>query len=214
VSAAALQLAAWCAAFWLALALHARSGADARARARFALGLFAGALLARAGHSLVWGEVGRMLEPAAAFSVFFLPLGVLALAPHSAALASLPLPLALARLGCLAAGCCRGAAGEPLPVFESAGWVALHLGLARTGPDRVTERFAVGFGFLRLAQAPWRPPAAATALATPELVALLWVTAGALLCARRRQRERVTKSQRFPHAFPSPGGVPCSTGFS
>jgi hypothetical protein len=205
VTRAVLQIAAWCAAFWLALWLHARRTRDPRERMRFAWALGVGALLARAGHAVLWGEAGRIAEPSAAFSVLFFPLGVLWLAPHAAAFASLPLALATARLGCIAAGCCRGAAGEPLPFFEATAWVAVHLVLARGDPTRIPERFAFAFGGLRLAEAPWRPPVGA-AVVTPELVALLWIAVGAWLRVRR-QRESVTNMKRFPHASPTPGGA-------
>jgi hypothetical protein len=201
VTPGVLQITAWCAAFWLAIGLHARRTGDRRRRARFIGALGAGALLARVGDALLWGEPGRMLEPGAELSVLFFPLGVLALAPHGAAFASLPLALALARLGCLVAGCCRGACGELLPAFEATAWVAVHLGLARTAPDRVAERFAFAFGGLRLAQSPWRPPV--PALVTPELVALAWLGVGAAIRSARLRRPSVTKPQRFLHASPT-----------
>ena len=201
---AVLQIAAWCAAFWLALWLHAQQTRDPRERMRFAWALGVGALLARAGHALFWGEPHNVAEPSAAFSVLFFPLGVLWLTPHAAAFASLPLALAVARLGCIAAGCCRGAAGEPLPLFEVSAWVAVHLALARSDPERIPERFAFAFGGLRLAEAPWRPPVGA--VATPELVALAWIAVGAWLRARRL-RESVTNGKRFPHASPTPRGA-------
>jgi hypothetical protein len=199
VIAAALQLGSWCTAFWLALWLHARR--DRARSARFALALLAGALLARAGDALLWGEPGHWLEPQQSVSVLFVPLGLLLLAPQPAAFASLPLPLALARLGCLAAGCCRGASGEPLPLFEAAALGALHLGVARGADDLAPARFALGFGALRLAQSPWRPPPprASAELVTPELVALAWMLLGALWWLGRAQR-RVTNPGRNAHA--------------
>lgn len=205
MSPGVLQIAAWCAAFWLAVGLHARRSGEPLAHARFVAALGVGALLARAGHGLLWGEPGRMLEPGAEFSILFLPFGVLALAPHAAAFASLPLALALARLGCLPAGCCRGSAGELLPAFEATAWVAVHLVLAHGAPERVTERFAFAFGGLRLAQTPWRPPV--SALVTPELVAVVWIGVGAVLRSVRLRRASVTKPQRFPHASPTAGGA-------
>ena len=201
MTAGILQLAAWSAAFWLAVALHARHAAEPLRRARFIGALVVGALLARAGHALFWGEPRRMLEPGADLSILFFPLGVLALAPHVAAFASLPLALALARLGCLPAGCCRGVGGELLPAFEATAWVAVHFVLVRATPDRVAERFAFAFGGLRLVQAPWRLPV--SAVVTPELVALAWLGAGAALRIARRRRSSVTNPQRFLHASPT-----------
>jgi hypothetical protein len=191
VTSAALQLAAWCGAFWLALWLYARR-APGRS-GRFALALGVGTLLARAGESLLWGAPARLLQPGESFSVLFLPLGVLLVSPQAAAFASLPLALALARLGCLAAGCCRGASGEPLPLFEALAWTALHPLVARGEPGATAGRFALAFGALRLAEAPWRAPAAlagARPLATPEQVALGWVLIGACLWSARMRRRR------------------------
>lgn len=197
-----LQLAAWSAAFWLALWLHARRTADPVQRARFALALGVGALFARAGHSLLWSHPMRVLQPGDGFSILFLPLAVFWLAPHPAAFSSLPLALALARLGCLFAGCCRGVSGESLPLFEATALAAVHGLLARGEPRAAAERFAFAFGGLRLVQTPWRPqPPLAGAVPTPELVALGWVAIGAL-CWRRRRRRSVTKRRRLAHASP------------
>ena len=199
-----VQLAAWCAAFWLAVGLHARREPCRRARARFALALALGALLARVGHNLLFEDGGRMLDPRQSFSVLFLPLGVLALAPTSAAFSALPLALAMARLGCLAAGCCRGVGGEPLPLVEASALAVLHQVLARGDPEAVAGRFAFAFGGLRLLESPWRPPVPAGTVATPELVALGWIALGALLLVAR-QRSLVTKRRRSTYASASQG---------
>jgi hypothetical protein len=205
VSAAALQLAAWSAAFWLALRLHARSRATSPAR--FALALLLGAVLARAGHALLWSRPQHGLAAGEAVSVLFVPLGLLLIGAGPGAFASLPLPLAVARLGCLAAGCCRGACGERLPLYEAAFLVALHGVLARGTLAAAPERFAWAFGGLRLAQSPWRPRVETAPLggfATPEAVALGWIAIGAVLAARRS----VTESGRFPHASVTPAQPP------
>lgn len=197
-----LQLGAWNAAFWLALWLYGRRAGGS---ARFALSLVCGALLARVGPALLWGEPTRLLDARQGVSVLFVPLGVLWIRPLPAALASLPLPLALARLGCLAAGCCRGSFGERLPLYEAAALVLLHVGLARGSRAAVPERFALAWGALRLAESPWRVriPAAlgAGTLATPEAVAFGWIAIGAALGLCRRV-DRVTNRRRFAHASP------------
>ena len=198
------QLAAWCAAFWLAVAMHARREPRPRARVQFALALALGALLARIGHGLLFEAAGRVLDPRESFSVLFLPVGLLALAPTPAAFSALPLALATARLGCLAAGCCRGAGGEPLPIFEATAFALLHPILARGEPEAAAGRFVFAFGGLRLLESPWRPPVPAGAAATPELVALGWIALGALLLAR--QRISVTNRRRSTHSSASPGG--------
>jgi len=201
-----LQLAAWCAAFWLAVSLHARREPRRRERAWFALALGLGAVIARVGHSLLFGGAGRMLDPREGFSVLFLPLGVFALAPSPVAFSALPLALAVARLGCLAAGCCHGLGGEPLPLFEASALALLHPIVARGAPEAAAGRFAFAFGGLRLLESPWRPPVPAGAVATPALVALGWIGLGALLLGARRCRHLVTKRWRVTHASAPPGG--------
>jgi hypothetical protein len=205
-----LQLAAWCAAFWLAIWLHARREPRLRARVRFALALAVGALLARVGHSLLFADPSRMLDPREGFSVLFLPLAVLALAPSPAAFSALPLALAVARLGCLVAGCCRGADGEPLPLVEASALALLAPILSRGAPEDQAPRFVFAFGGLRLLESPWRPPVPSGAAATPELVALGWIALGALLLGVRRCRRLVTKPWRLEHGS-APQGGPHST---
>jgi hypothetical protein len=193
LTAALLQLLAWSAAFWLALRLHERR--QPGSPVRFALALLLGAALARVGFALLWGRPRHLLDASAGASVLFVPLGLLLTRVGPAAFASLPLPLAVARLGCLAAGCCRGAADEPLALYEAAVLVALHGALARGALAAAPERFAWAFGGLRLAESPWRPRVG-TGFSTPEAVALGWVAAGAALALHRS----VTKSRRSPHA--------------
>jgi len=205
-----LQLAAWCAAFWLAVWLHARREPGPRARMRFALALGLGALLARIGHSVLFGGAGRMLDPREGFSVLFLPIGVLAFEPSPAAFSALPLALAMARLGCLVAGCCRGVGGEPLPLVEASVLALLPPILSRGAPEDHAGRFAFAFGGLRLFESPWRAPVPGGAVATPELVAFAWIGVGALLLGLRRCRRLVTKLWRLKHAS-EPQAGPHST---
>jgi hypothetical protein len=150
--------AALCAAFWAALAgFRPRAAGDA---ARFVLGLAAAAALARAG--------GLLLAPA----------GVLLLAPLRGrgvylerALPALPLAFAVAKLGCLAEGCCGAAAGEAL------GFAAVGL-LARRCAPRPAARAALGgIAAVRLAALPLRPEAQLSAL-----FACVWLAAAALRC--------------------------------
>jgi len=204
VTRAFLQLAAWCAAFWLAVWLHARREPHPRARLRFAFALGLGALLARVGQGLLFEGAGRILDLRDAFSILFQPLGVFALAPSSATVSALPLALATARLGCLAAGCCRGAGGEPLPLFEASALALLHPILARSEPRAVAGRFAFAFGGLRLLESPWRPPVRAAA-ATPEVVALGWIALGAMLLTAC-WRNSVTNRRILTHASPPLSG--------
>jgi hypothetical protein len=174
------QLLVVCAAGWLALLLHA-CRAPGRGP-RFALALLVGVLLARLGDALLFRvRPDLLLAASGGFSILFVPGGPLLAARGPDAFASLPLPLALARLGCLAGGCCRGVSGEALPLFEAAGLVVLHAVMGRTPPARLPGVFALGFGALRLAQAPWRPAVAGVA---PEWIAALWLAGGVVALGR------------------------------
>jgi hypothetical protein len=152
----ALYEAALCAAFWAALAGFRPRG-DA---ARFVLGLALGAALARTG--------GLLLAPA----------GVLLVAPLRArgaylerALPALPAALGVAKLGCVAAGCCGAAAGEALG-FAGAGLLA-----RRAAPGRAGAAALLGIAAVRLAALPLRPEARLSAL-----FAAVWLAAAALRC--------------------------------
>jgi hypothetical protein len=198
VSADVLRLLLVCGAFWLALLLHDRR--EPRRTPRFAASLLLGAALARLGCLWVFGGSSSTLDPQGGFSLLFLPLGPLALAPGGAAFASLPLPMALARLGCLAAGCCRGRDGEALPLIESASFGALHLALCVAQIRRVPALFLIAFGGLRIAEHPWRPTPAADAVA-PEVIAGLHVLVGVLwLPAAGRSPVDQALPRTMPHS--------------
>lgn len=171
-----------CAAFWLAIALHARR--DPAGTRRFAVSLAVGAAAAHVGFALLFhgGEtaVDRGLPGA---SILFLPLGPLACCRRPGALECLPLPIALARLGCAASGCCLGGSGEPLPLLEGAALAGLHVCLRRLPAAARPGAFLLAFGVLRLAQEPWRPDPPA-AIVTPAAVALAWALVGAAGLAR------------------------------
>jgi hypothetical protein len=169
-----------CGAFWLALWLHQRRGHEGTAG--FAAALATGAVAAHLGWLLLFQQAPLARAPLG-FSLLFLPMGLVASCRQPAALACLPLPLALARLGCLAAGCCHGAAGERLPLFEVLGLGSLHFALQALPQPVRPGAFLLGFGVLRLAQEPLRPTPEAALLA-PAAVALCWVALGALWCAR------------------------------
>jgi len=194
VSAIHVQLLAVCAAFWLALWLHGRIVPGRTGR--FALALLLGAALTRAGHALVFEADARaLLELGAGVSILFLPLGVLLLAPTPAGLASLPLPLAVARLGCVAAGCCRGRNGEPLALAEAAALLILHFALGRTPPRLALPAFAMTFGGLRLLEQPWRAESMRSfALLSPTAVAVGWLAVGLALWALEIHRGRTREA--------------------
>jgi hypothetical protein len=132
-----------------------------------------------------------VLDPAEGFCVLFVPLGPLLLAPWGTAFSTLPLAIAVARLGCLAAGCCGGANGEPTPLYEIAGLVALHTAVWKV-PDRwVTPAVLAGLGLVRLAVEPWRAaPPLGEPMVSAATIAALWVALGLFLAARVYTRSR------------------------
>jgi hypothetical protein len=140
----ALQLAAWCAAFQVMLAGFAAQEPGYAARLRMALGLALGALACRVGWALLHGpalasDPTLLWSPAAGFTLLGMPAGVLVAAPWrsgraqlhrwlASAFGPLAFGLAIAKTGCLAAGCC----GHPLG--DAAAYAAL--GLATRGLPR------------------------------------------------------------------------------
>jgi predicted aspartyl protease len=190
VSAPLLQILALFGAFWTAVALYARrSSSPAIFHFVGALGL--GAVFAHLGWALlhlpaVAGHPSALLDPARGLTVLFVPLGLLLLERSPAAFASLPLALAVARLGCLAAGCCHGPEGEPTPLYEIGGLLVLH-GLVRRLPASwVTPAVLAGFGLIRLATEPLRAiPPLGESVIPAGAIALGWVVFGWGLARRR-----------------------------
>ena len=187
MSSAVLQPAIVMAAFWLALALHQRR--DPAHTPRFAASLLVGAAATHLGWIVCFSpEIGWRALDLAGASVLFLPLGPLLCARSAASFASLPLPIALSRLGCLASGCCRGDMGVLLPLLDGVAFVLLDR-LCRGLPDRkVGSAFLGGFGAIRLAETPWRTSVDSFALASPSLVASGWIFFAAAVVARDRNR--------------------------
>lgn len=183
-----LQTLALCAAFWTAVFVFARRGGSECPR-RFVLGLGLGALLAHLGGALLYGRAaslraGVLLDPALGASVLFVPLGPCLLRCSTAAFASLPLACAVARLGCLARGCCHGPAGEPTPLAEIAGLVLLHSGAARLPERWVAPAVLAGFGLVRLLAEPWRAlPASGAPAVSASALAATWVAVGGAMAA-------------------------------
>jgi prolipoprotein diacylglyceryltransferase len=130
-----------------------------------------------------------VLDPRVGFCVLFVPLGPLLLERSAAAFASLPLALAVARLGCLAAGCCHGtptavpwavAGLHPTALYEIAGLLAIHCGVSRARGRLAAPLVLTGVAALRLIIEPLRaiPPFAA-AMLTPTAVAVAWLAIAA-----------------------------------
>jgi hypothetical protein len=226
-----LQIASLSAAFWVAAVAYRRREPGGAAALRFVAGLAAGAALAHLGWLALYagrlrgGALAWLLEPGG-FTVLFAPLGLLSVAPWrqaaevrtrflAAALRALVPALAVARLGCLAAGCCRGIPTSlpwglrppggtvpchPTPLYDIAGLLLLGAVLARLPERRVPAAFAAGFGALRLALEPFRatPPLGAPALPVAVLAGA-WVTLGVGLA---------WASLGAPPARPQGGGRP------
>jgi len=199
VNAALLQPVAFCAAFWTALFLYAPRARPPQPL-RFACALALGAALAHAGWLLlhapaIWPALrarpGLLLDPSLGFCVLFVPLGPLLLERSAAAFASLPLALAVARLGCLAAGCCYGtptaapwavAGLHQTALYEIAGLLALHAVVWRAGAPLAAPLVLGGMGVLRLLIDPLRavPPLGAP-IVPPVVIAAGWLALAAVL---------------------------------
>lgn len=202
---AALALHAAGLVAWLGMRGRAPSGGAHPVRAL--AGLVLGAALAHLGWALLHApEVAAhplaLLDAGAGYSLLFVPLGPLLVAPRGAAgtrfradaLASLPLAFATARLGCLEVGCCHGvwsaalAAPVPTATFEAIACAALALGHERPRAAAHPARGAVallGLGAVRLAVEPWRaPPPLGEPWLPPAALAGLQAAAGLALLAR------------------------------
>jgi phosphatidylglycerol:prolipoprotein diacylglycerol transferase len=200
------QLGAWFAAFWVAVLGFSGRRERAAGSERLIAGLVLGAAFAHLGwaalHPILVRRAPRLLlEPGSGYTVLCLPIGLLAAAPWraspaerstwlAAALGSLPLAIAVARLGCLAAGCCHGlpsdvpwamrggpdgALRHPAPLYEIAGLAALHLALRFAPRSGMAAAVLAGLGAVRLAVSPWRaePPSG-----SPAVLAAAWVAIG------------------------------------
>jgi hypothetical protein len=138
---------------------------------------------------------GLLFDPTLGFCVLFVPLGLLLLERSAAAFASLPLALAVARLGCLAAGCCLGAptsapwavAGlHPTALYEVAGLLVLHAAVSAAEARWAAPLALGGFGALRLVIDPLRAaPLLGAPLVAPSAIAALWLALAAALACRR-----------------------------
>ncbi len=253
---ASLARLAHVAAFWVAVVCF--RGAHPL---RFIAGLGLGAVLARIGWAglhldqfagppgstsfgagldplfLIWGA-------GAGFSLLFVPAGPLCLAPAragaganlayaAAASRALAPAFAVARLGCVWAGCCGGrrvaelgahfgahssaqtSATYPTAAWELAGWGAVACLLARAPTRWVPGLFGIAFGGLRLAIEPWRaPPPLGAPLLDPRWIAGAWLVSGLVWLARGAwpRRDRLAGGGPPEKAGPTLAARPPATG--
>jgi hypothetical protein len=215
-----VQRIAWLAAFWVAVLLYAPRRDRADSGVRFVVGLVLGASLAHVGWAML--HLPRVLEhpgallDATGFSAAFVPLGLLFAAPWrappaarerwlAAALGALPLALSVARVGCVAAGCCHGVPTDlawlrprhPTVSYELVLLAALHVAVARVPERHVPAAVLAGLGAIRLAVEPWRaPPPLGEPVVSPALLGAAWIAAGGALARFRF----VTGADRPPEA--------------
>ncbi len=248
------HVAAHIAAFWVAVVCF--RGAEPL---RFIAGLGLGAVLARIGWaglhldqfagplagagfgaglgplSLIWGA-------GAGLSLLFVPAGPLCLAPAragggfayaAAASRALAPAFAVARLGCVWAGCCGGravaeweshlgaqtraltGATYPTAAWELAGWGVVACLLAGAPTRWVPGLFGVAFGGLRLAIEPWRaPPPLGAPLLDPRWIAGAWLAAGLAWLVRGAwpRRDRLAGGGPPEKAGPTVAARPPATG--
>jgi hypothetical protein len=196
-------------AFWMAIFGYLQRGGSAESGARFVAGLALAAASAHLGWALlhldeVMAQPRALLDPAAGHSVLFAPLGVIAVTPRrpaarerylGAALGSLPHAFAVARLGCIACGCCHGAAGffgdHPTRLYEIAGLLGLARWTRRLPQAWVGAATLSGFGALRLAVEPFRAPSPlGEPLIAPGTLGMGWIAIGSAMAVAASRRPR------------------------
>jgi hypothetical protein len=197
------RVARWIAlggAFWMAILDYLRRGGTAETGSRFVAGLALAAASAHLGWALLhldgWMVHARaFLNPAAGHSVLFAPLGILVLTPTmrgargrylAPALGSLPRAFAVARLGCLACGCCHGTEGalgtHPTRIYEIAGLLGLAAWTRRLPAAWVGPATLSGFGTLRLVTEPFRAPSLlGDPVIAPAALGFAWIAVGAAM---------------------------------
>jgi hypothetical protein len=195
-----IQAACWMAAFWTAVLGFRSAGSGREAGLRWLGAIVLVAIFAHLGWALLYLDLvlaheASLLVVAGGATCLFAPLGPLLVAPWrdeparvreflGDAFAALSLALAVAKLGCLAAGCCGGVMvgsglRHPTVVYEGIGYLCLHRA-CRWGPSRlVPALFLAGFGALRLAVEPLRQsPALGAPTLTAESIASVWILLG------------------------------------
>jgi hypothetical protein len=196
-------------AFWMAVIVYLRRGGRTESGSRFVAGLALAGAFAHLGWAIlhldeVMAHPRVLLNPAVGHSVLFAPLGILALSPGkraarerylAAALGSLPEAFAVARLGCLACGCCQGSSAvfgaDATPLCEIAGLLALASWTQRLPTVWVGPVTLSGFGTIRLLTEPFRtPPQLGEPLIAPAVLGIGWIVAGPVMALAALQRPR------------------------
>jgi hypothetical protein len=214
-----LRFVLLCAGFWsvvLAFRCRARRRSD---RARLVAGLALGALLAHLGWALLHpGVVAAdpllLADPSRGHAVLFVPLGIVlaALPRHARArrarflaesLRALLPGLALARIGCLAAGCCAGAVAHEAALLLAVAWL-----LRRVPPGLGPGLALGGLGAARLLVEPWRTPAPLEPVLPAWLLAAGWLSTGLWLVAAWASRAHRDGSAGARPAGPVLGSAP------
>ena len=150
-----------------------------------------------------------LLQPGAGASVLFVPLGPMGLglglrrsggvgAFWASSARALAPAIAMARFGCVLAGCCSGrlwpggtpgpwphSAGYPTALIEWAAWLGVSFLLFRIPREKVLGAFLLAFGGLRLVAEPLResPPQGDPCL-DPGWIALGWLFLGLVAVGR------------------------------
>jgi hypothetical protein len=208
-----MHLLALVGAFWTAVLRY-----RGHCPQRFVLGLAMAAVFAHVGWaSLHWDAVRNAplasMDLATGHCVLFAPLGVLLFTRSPAAFRVLPLAFAVARAGCVAAGCCHGPGGQPTPLYEMGGLVFLHALVRRSADRQVVPVFCAGFGLVRLGVEPWRavPPLGAPAIA-PAWIAAAWVAVGIAIAAASTDHRFARRPAQNLNRYWNPRKPPPTTG--
>ncbi len=155
-----------------------------------------------------------LLDLTAGYSVLLFPLGPMLFSRGDPeAWGVLPLALAVARVGCLASGCCWGPeaswGSQPTPIYEIVLLALLFVLLRRVPRESAGWLFLLSFGVVRLLIEPLRTPSAT--LVSPALVASGWIVVGLVWALARRRRFTPGLSMRdremLRRLYESPTGI-------
>ena len=209
-----VQISLLLGAFWVATLRMVRQGG--REAPRLALGLVLGALMTHVVWCLAHAPSTTLLswlDPTRGSTLLGLPLGALLAAPWRRGPAraydflatswlALTPALAIARLGCLVAGCCPGVE-LPVELFEALAWLIASWLLTRLPRVWVPGAFLLLFGTVRLCLAPLRvpDPHASQAIASSEVIAASWIAVAVLVLATAPRGNRPDPRAPLPTSW-------------